>query len=194
MPEVEQPSRKKTALATRRRLLDAAELLSCTIGPAHMSLDAVAAEAGVSKGGLLYHFPSKHHLLRALVDDHVQHMREAMLRLAPDCFDADQGPERALAGARAYLKMMRTMLKKNDTPASGVFAALAEDPHFIGPLLAFRADIRHLFQRCPEPDCAAIVHLACEGLVHQRLTAPADWHKADAEAHLATLEGLLDAS
>ncbi|PTE20023.1 TetR/AcrR family transcriptional regulator, partial [Cereibacter changlensis JA139] len=57
MPEVEQKSRKKTAQATRRRLLDAADQLSRTVGPARLSLEAVAAEAGVSKGGLLYHFP-----------------------------------------------------------------------------------------------------------------------------------------
>jgi AcrR family transcriptional regulator len=191
MPEVEQKSRKKTAQATRRRLLDAADQLSRTVGPARLSLEAVATEAGVSKGGLLYHFPSKHHLLRALVDDHVQGMRDEMQRLAPGCFDADRGPEQALVGARAYLQMMQDLLRRTEGYASGVFAALAEDPHFIAPLLEFRADVRALFQRCPAPDLAAVVHLACEGLVHRRLTAPEDWDEAEAEARFATLNGML---
>ena len=37
-------------------------------GPQALTLDAVAAEAGVSKGGLLYHFASKPALLEALFD------------------------------------------------------------------------------------------------------------------------------
>ena len=36
-------------------------------GPQALTLDAVAAEAGVSKGGLLYHFASKRELLDAVV-------------------------------------------------------------------------------------------------------------------------------
>ena len=36
-------------------------------GPQALTLDAVAAEAGVSKGGLLYHFASKRELLDAML-------------------------------------------------------------------------------------------------------------------------------
>jgi AcrR family transcriptional regulator len=45
--------------ATRDRLLDAFEGLLIAHGPRAATLDAVAAAAEVSKGGLLYHFPSK---------------------------------------------------------------------------------------------------------------------------------------
>lgn len=44
---------------TRDRLLDAFEALLIASGPRAATLDAVAAAAEVSKGGLLYHFPSK---------------------------------------------------------------------------------------------------------------------------------------
>ena len=44
---------------TRDRLLDAFEGLLIAHGPRAATLDAVAAAAGVSKGGLLYHFRSK---------------------------------------------------------------------------------------------------------------------------------------
>lgn len=37
-------------------------------GAARLTLDAVAREAGVSKGGLLYHYPNKDALLKAAVD------------------------------------------------------------------------------------------------------------------------------
>ncbi|MDO8275460.1 MAG: TetR/AcrR family transcriptional regulator, partial [Serpentinimonas sp.] len=44
---------------TRNALLEATNTVILRDGIAHLTLEAVAKEAGVSKGGLLYHFPSK---------------------------------------------------------------------------------------------------------------------------------------
>ena len=52
---------------TRERLLDAAAAVVRRDGPQKLTLEAVAAEAGVSKGGLLYHFRSKRELLDAML-------------------------------------------------------------------------------------------------------------------------------
>jgi AcrR family transcriptional regulator len=49
------------------RLLDAAEAVVARQGIANLTLDAVAAAAGLSKGGLLHHFPTKDRLIEALV-------------------------------------------------------------------------------------------------------------------------------
>ncbi len=53
--------------SSREKLLDAAARLLLR-DPSKLTLDAVAAEAGVSKGGLLDHFGSKAELLDAVVD------------------------------------------------------------------------------------------------------------------------------
>src|SRR3954466_14733340 len=58
---------------TRARLLDAASAVVRRDGAQALTLDAVAAEAGVSKGGLLYHFRSKHELLEAMVTGGAAH-------------------------------------------------------------------------------------------------------------------------
>lgn len=47
------------ATDTRERILRALRTLLARGGTTSLTLEAVAAEAGVSKGGLLYHFPSK---------------------------------------------------------------------------------------------------------------------------------------
>ncbi len=47
------------AAGTRDRILGAVRALLVRGGPDAVTLDAAAAEAGVSKGGLLYHFPTK---------------------------------------------------------------------------------------------------------------------------------------
>ena len=59
------PTTPKSA-RTQARLLDAAKQILIERGAAHFTLDAVAEAAGVSKGGLLYHFPSKAALIAGL--------------------------------------------------------------------------------------------------------------------------------
>jgi AcrR family transcriptional regulator len=53
---------------TRDRLLDAAGAVVMRDGAQALTLDAVAEEAEVSKGGLLYHFKSKRDLVEGLVE------------------------------------------------------------------------------------------------------------------------------
>lgn len=54
--------------SSRDRILDAYADLLAVEGERYATLDAVAAKAGVSKGGLLYHFPSKDRLAAALCE------------------------------------------------------------------------------------------------------------------------------
>ncbi|CAM3946677.1 TetR/AcrR family transcriptional regulator [Tsukamurella strandjordii] len=70
--------------AARAKLLDAYVRILIEHGERAATLEAVAAEAGVSKGGLLYHFGSKDALVEGLigrldelVDDDVELMRAA---------------------------------------------------------------------------------------------------------------------
>jgi AcrR family transcriptional regulator len=56
-------------VATRQRVIDAALRAFGTAGFDATSLDALAAEAGVTKQTILYHFASKDVLLEAVIDD-----------------------------------------------------------------------------------------------------------------------------
>jgi AcrR family transcriptional regulator len=60
------------------RILEAAERVVAEVGAARLTLDVVAQAAGVSKGGLLYHFPSKESLLVALSQRYVQSMEHCI--------------------------------------------------------------------------------------------------------------------
>ncbi|MBX7258220.1 MAG: TetR/AcrR family transcriptional regulator; helix-turn-helix transcriptional regulator [Candidatus Hydrogenedentes bacterium] len=48
-------------------ILDAAEGVVSEVGAAHLTLDAVAEKSGVSKGGVLYHFPNKEALIEGMM-------------------------------------------------------------------------------------------------------------------------------
>ncbi|EMD25331.1 TetR/AcrR family transcriptional regulator [Amycolatopsis azurea] len=70
----------------KERILDSYEEILVEQGPGGVTLDAVAAHAGVSKGGLLYHFGSK----EALVDG----LMERLARLSEEDLDqARTAPE-----------------------------------------------------------------------------------------------------
>lgn len=70
---------QRDAVRTRRSLLEAAERALITHGLA-VSLDAVAREADVSKGGLLHHFRTRDDLLLAVAQDWMQRFDETVQR------------------------------------------------------------------------------------------------------------------
>ncbi|MGP7959676.1 TetR/AcrR family transcriptional regulator [Sanguibacter sp. A247] len=121
-PSADEPSAHRAATqaragATRGRILDAFARLLVENGERAATLDAVAMVAGVSKGGLLYHFGSK----VALVDG----LLERMVHLALRDVDAMRNDPR---GAVAYL--IRTSAI-SDTPFDLDYLAatrLAEGP------------------------------------------------------------------
>ncbi len=55
--------------STAERILDAALHAFGTVGYEAISLDALAAELGIRKQTILYHFSSKEHLLDAVIDE-----------------------------------------------------------------------------------------------------------------------------
>ena len=61
-------------------ILNAAEKVVVKVGAAHMTLDSVASKAGVSKGGLLYNFPTKEILLKAMVSRLIQYFGEERIK------------------------------------------------------------------------------------------------------------------
>ncbi|WP_234186568.1 TetR/AcrR family transcriptional regulator [Shinella sp. NM-101] len=70
--------RKKQPETVRQQLLDVVARLSLEKGPASVTLDAVSQAAGVSKGGLLHHFPNKLSLLDGLFDDLTEKFERAL--------------------------------------------------------------------------------------------------------------------
>ena len=72
-------------LSSRERLMVAAVQVALHEGISAMTLDAVAKEAGVSKGGLLYHFSSKDELIAAMLEHHAGRIQQALeARMAAD--------------------------------------------------------------------------------------------------------------
>lgn len=144
----------------RDRILEAAERVVTEVGPAHMTLELVAQEAGVSKGGLLYHFPSKETLLTALAHRHVENARQ--------CIEAAK--ERLATGDKAAeVKACIVGMLGNNARTKGTGAALlAAAANDLGLLEIIREYIaRHTEEIAKGPGNfarACAVTLAVDGL------------------------------
>ena len=103
-------------------------------GPGSFSLEAIAQRAGVSKGGLLYNFPTKAKLLQGLVGKHIEELEAAL----------DDASTRGEPLLSAYLRVIECSSADGQAPAAWIFSAIAEDPGFLEPINQFR---RRLFAR-----------------------------------------------
>ena len=149
---------------TRERILEAAVELAWQSGPSHLSLDAVAARAGVSKGGLLYHFPSKSKLLEATVESFVQEF-DASLKEREASREPDQKPV-----TQAYLDLFLEDQCCRRPPSSGILAALAEDPSFLDPVRRYeRTALDRIKAELGDADLAMVVFFAVAGLKNNEL-------------------------
>jgi AcrR family transcriptional regulator len=146
----------------RERLLDAAERVVVESGATHLTLDAVAKSAGVSKGGLLYHFPSKEALLEGMVTRHFREVdAEVDKRLASRAGKASR--------ADMFSERMRVLLELHPgRPGVGV-AMLAASADNAEQMAVCRAEYRKLlddFTKLPGGfEDTALVMLAVQGLL-----------------------------
>ncbi|MEX2275742.1 MAG: TetR/AcrR family transcriptional regulator [Actinomycetota bacterium] len=143
---------------SRDKILTAACEVVRRDGTASMTLEAVAVEAGVSKGGLLYHFPSKDALQRAMVDRLVQDYAEA------ERAHVESDPDPVGRSARSYVRAGTDTLHSADVWLALV-AALGEGPTLLEPWREYCAGwARADRTEGVDPVSAAIARLAADGL------------------------------
>ena len=110
---------------TRNDLLQATERIIRRDGVGSLTLERVADEAGVSKGGLLYHFSSKQELVRTLLSHTMAQTSDRLEELA--------APGGSGAFATAYLDYLRSGEHSQNGVAAGIFASAALDEGELQP-------------------------------------------------------------
>ena len=121
-------------------MIDAAETVVIRRGIANLTLEAAATEAGVSKGGLLHHFPSKDRLIEAMVQRSAENWRK--------CYT--EGYEREPPGpgrqCRALLNHCLSdaegWTQELQRSSSACFAALAQNPSLMAPMRAAYSELQ----------------------------------------------------
>jgi AcrR family transcriptional regulator len=150
--------------SSREIILDAAEAVVLESGARHMTLDAVAARAGVSKGGLLYHFPTKEALLKAMQERFINQIDETRKKKAKGL---KEGPGREI---RAFILSVADRDPKKERIGSALLAAVAHDPKLLQPARdASRRRLTEFMQSGLNFKRAAVIFFAVHGLVFSEL-------------------------
>jgi AcrR family transcriptional regulator len=139
---------------TRARLLDAAVAVVRRDGAQAVTLDAVAAQAGVSKGGLLYHFKSKRELLDGMVDRWLAEWQE----------DIDHDPGGFLPGY-IHATHLGSAGPEERAAEFGLVAALIAEPAVLERVRARYAEWQaEVVAGKADPVEATVARLATDGL------------------------------
>ena len=176
----------------RTRILDAAEAIVQARGVPALTLEAAARQAGVSKGGLLYHFGSKEALLVGLLNRLAEGIRADFDRI----YDAQApGPGRAARTilAWAFDEPASAVCAQHERAAAVFLAAFHQDPALLDPIRAVIATMRaRLAEEGLAPGIGSLVMAAADGLFMAQvfgLYAPSAEDRAAMRGQLA---GLLD--
>ena len=153
---------RQTSGKTKELILVVAREIAAEKGVGQLTLEAVADRAGISKGGLLYHFPGKKELIIALMDSYVSHL-SAELESATEPFKGH--PQALVLGFIHWYKKFNGIAATNRTWGAAVFAVQSFDPQLMEPLHNW---YRQLFEKIrnsgPASLDTATAIMAIEGL------------------------------
>ena len=141
------------ASSTRRNILEATADIVLEEGVLRLTLEAVARRAGISKGGLLYHFPSKEALVAGLmtqyVDDFGQQMRVRQERTSLE----------------AYVDLTLSLSDSSRRLEAALLTATLLNPDLMSPLRERYDALQDAIVRdSSDPALATLIRLAVDGL------------------------------
>ncbi len=174
--------------SSREKILDAAAELVSEIGAGRLTLEAVAEKAGLSKGGLLYNFPSKDALLQAMIQrmiDQVASEKEALREKAPP------GPNQ-----EAWV-VTKTLLNiccngRMQEIATGMMAATAENPRLLDPVRqVISTTLEQLKANSDDLDTALLAWLATEGLSNLEMHKLSPFSEEDRDRIVKAIDRLV---
>jgi len=146
--------------SSRNLILDAAQAVVLRAGASHLTLDAVAQEAEVSKGGVLYHFPTKEVLLEGMVArllERSRQRREKTLQQLPS------GPLRELKADITTILAIRD--SDDGRVRAALLAAVANEPKLMSTVREHNRKRFDAYERYgAQYERAAVLLLAAYGI------------------------------
>lgn len=138
----------------REDILTSAERVIAQWGVKRLTIEQVAKVAGMSRGGLLYHFATKEALIQAMLTRFIERFEQLLEN------EVALDPEPQGRFARAYARSTLKMDEGTTAVFSALLAAIAYDLHLLDPL---RTHLEHWQRKTEEGldfTTAALVRLA----------------------------------
>jgi AcrR family transcriptional regulator len=145
---------------SRNAVIQAALAIIARDGPARLTLDAIARESGISKGGLMHQFRSKEAVLKAVLEQQIEHF-EAISRDYEAKF-AGSHPAPRLA---AQIATSREAAAGSHVAALAAYGALADQPDLLSASRKLDVDkVQAIKAEAEDPDLALLRWTAARGL------------------------------
>lgn len=166
-----QEQEKKPPSLTREHILQAAGRLVLTEGVSALTLEAAAKAAGISKGGLLYHFPSKEALMLGMID-----ARHEWIKTEHKA-ERDKLPDPTGPGSwhRAFINSgFNSGLMGCDDVTTSMLAVVAQEPSYHSRLLEGLAEWNKLRDQDGVPRAVSnLIHTSIDGIkLHKIMGLP----------------------
>jgi AcrR family transcriptional regulator len=111
---------------SRKAALQAALTIIARDGPGRLTLDAIARESGMSKGGLTHQFPTKEAVLKALLEHQSKHFEDFSRRYQAKAEATTPHPYLA-----AQIATLREVIGQPDSVAFAILGAMNQDPSLL---------------------------------------------------------------
>lgn len=173
---------------SRSKILDAAAQIIREVGAGRLTLDAVAQRAGISKGGLLYNFPSKEALLQGMIQRIVDDVAARQDELRTTLKSGPNLEARVITTALLEMRELET-----EDLALGILAASAENRQLLAPVRQTIGEAYHqIVAEAEDPKAALIAWLAVEGLRGLEMHGLSPLSEADRQGFAAAIKELLE--
>ena len=152
---------RRTAAETRELIIQAASQILIDEGLSSLTLAKAAEKAGLSKGGLLYHFPNKVALIDAIFEYHNEIFEQRLDQLAEDEGHAPG------AWLKAYARASVEQITDADTASLYASLFAAEEEYASAHALMRQKYInwQEKVEDCGiDPNWAMLIRLAVDGL------------------------------
>lgn len=170
-------------------ILDAAETVVVRDGAAHLTLDAVAVEAGISKGSVIYDYKTKQQLIKTIIERRIAKEEERIQEVTAGLGVVPSASVRGLIAAASDAP-------PDDARAVAVNlgAALAQDHELRKPIEDFYDRIITLVLHTSEnPRGSLLAFLALEGLKALEWHNFHSWRDGERQRILREIGWLVDA-
>ena len=145
---------------TRQAVIQAALTIIARDGPGRLTLDAIARESGISKGGLTHQFQTKQAVLKALLENQIDHFEKVSRDYLAGPGSAQSQPELS-----AEIATISESAIRSNSVAFAIVGALAEEPSLLSMVREIDAGKVERFQaEAADPDLAILRWEAAMGL------------------------------
>ncbi|MCS3933768.1 AcrR family transcriptional regulator [Bradyrhizobium elkanii] len=146
---------------SRNAALEAATRIIARDGPGRLTLDAIARESGLSKGGVMHQFRTKEAVLKALLERQMDHFEEFSTRYMAKVSETSANPNLA-----TQLATVREAATSPNSAALALVAAMVENPGLmVLPREREMKRVEAIKAEADDPELALLRWAAARGLL-----------------------------